>query len=115
MNPQRFEVWVANLDPQIGTEPGKTRPVVVIQTDLLNPIHTSIIICPITTNVNVQTDILRVHLKPKETGLKIRSDILVDQIRAIDRRRLIKKLGSISTESQKKLAQNIMIILDLND
>lgn len=47
---KQFEIWMADLIPQIGTEPGKTRPVLVIQTNLLNKIpHPSTIVCPIQT------------------------------------------------------------------
>jgi len=60
----QFEIWLADLNPNIGTEAGKTRPVLVIQTNLLNQIeHPSTIICPITTKLNKQSDLLRVNLK----------------------------------------------------
>ena len=63
MQIKQFEVWVADLNPKIGTESGKTRPVLVIQTDLLNKsTHPSTIICPLTTNINKNAEILRVHL-----------------------------------------------------
>ena len=63
MKIKQFDIWLADLNPSVGTEPGKTRPVVVIQTDLLNEFHLSTIICPITTNVQKDSSILRVHLK----------------------------------------------------
>ncbi|MBI4744606.1 MAG: type II toxin-antitoxin system PemK/MazF family toxin [Actinobacteria bacterium] len=113
MKIKKWEVWIANLDPRIGTEPGKTRPVVIIQTDLLNGIHPSTIVCPITSNIEPESDILRVHLGHKEAGLKKSSDILVDQLRAIDNRRLIERLGVVSDQSKEKLIQNISIILDI--
>ena len=64
MSIKQFEIWIADLNPQIGTEPGKTRPVLIVQTNLLNKIlHPSTIVCPITTNVKIDSEILRVHLK----------------------------------------------------
>ncbi|MBI5788711.1 MAG: type II toxin-antitoxin system PemK/MazF family toxin [Candidatus Schekmanbacteria bacterium] len=114
MRPKKWEVWVANLNPQLGTEQGKTRPVVVVQTDLLNECHPSTIICPITTNVESKSDILRVHLADDEGGLNQKSDILVDQIRAIDNCRFIKKIGIIYAPSRQKLINNIGILLDIN-
>jgi len=87
--------------------------VVVVQTDFLNGIHPSTIICPITSNVKSGADILRVHLKKGEGGLNNASDILVDQLRAIDKRRLIKKLGSLSKQSKTKLIENIAVVLDI--
>lgn len=111
---KQFEIWVADLNPQIGTEPGKTRPVLVIQTNLLNKIlHPSTIICPITTNVEKDADILRVHLKKGMANLHENCDIMIDQIRAIDNKRLIKKTGDLPVELIEKVKENIMISLDL--
>ena len=87
MKIKQYDIWLADLNPTRGTEPGKTRPVVIIQTDLLNDTHLSTIICPITTNVKVEAELLRVHLKKGQ--LDRLSDILVDQVRAIDNNRLI--------------------------
>jgi mRNA interferase MazF len=103
---RQYELWIADLNPQIGTEPGKTRPVIVIQTDLLNKIpHPSTIICPITSNVEKDADILRVHLKKGTANLNENCDIMIDQIRAIDNSRLIKIIS--------KVKENILITLDL--
>jgi mRNA interferase MazF len=86
------------------TEPGKTRPVLVIQTNLLNKIpHPSTIICPITTNVEKEADILRVHLKKGMSNLQENCDILIDQIRSIDNKRLIKKVGELPIELVDKV------------
>jgi len=113
MRPKKWEVWLANLNPQLGAEPGKTRPVVIVQTDLLNECHPSTIICPITTNVEPKSDILRVHLKHDEGGLNQKSDVLVDQVRAIDNRRIIRKTGIVHVPSRQKLLKNIGILLDI--
>lgn len=63
MKYKQFDIWFADLNPQIGTEPGKTRPEVIIQTNLLNETHLSTIIYPIIVNVNAEAEILRLHLK----------------------------------------------------
>lgn len=111
MKIKQYDIWLANLNPSKGTEPGKTRPVVIIQTDLLNETHLSTVICPITTNVNKEIELLRVHLKAGQ--LDNTSDILVDQIRAIDNRRLIKKLGELTKDQKIRLKSNLRIVLDL--
>lgn len=111
MKIKQYDIWLADLNPSRGTEPGKTRPVVIIQTDLLNDMHPSTIICPITTNVQKEIDMLRVHLKKNQ--LDKLSDILVDQIRAIDNKRLINRLGELSEEPRKKLQENLRIVLDI--
>ena len=110
----QFDIWIADLNPQVGTEPGKTRPVLAVQTNLLNKIpHPSTIVCPITTNVKKNTDILRVHLKKGMANMQQDCDIMIDQIRAIDNKRLIKKIWDIPTDLKDIIKENIRITLDL--
>lgn len=111
MKYNQYDIWLADLNPTVGTEPGKTRPVVIIQTNLLNETHLSTIICPITTNVQPDSEILRVHLK--KTQLEKLSDILVDQPRAIDNKRFIQRLRTLTPEQIQVLKKNLKIILDL--
>ena len=111
---KQFEIWVADLNPKIGTEPGKTRPVLIVQTNLLNRIpHPSTIICPITTNVKKDSEILRVHLKKGMANLHQACDIMIDQVRAIDNKRLTKKIGNLSTDLTTKIKENLQIIMDI--
>jgi mRNA interferase MazF len=112
MDYRQYDIWLANLNPRKGAEPGKTRPVVIIQTNLMNDFHPSTLICPISTNVNTEIQLLRVHLKKGQ--LEKASDVLVDQIRAIDNKRLIKKLGKLNKQQTTQLRENIKIVLDLN-
>jgi mRNA interferase MazF len=114
MKIRQFEIWIADLEPQRGTETGKVRPVLVVQTDLLNDEHPSTIICPITTNVEKESEILRIHIQKGQVNLKIASDIMIDQIRAIDNKRLIKKTGELPKELQSTVKTNIKIILDMD-
>ena len=111
---KQFEIWIADLNPQQGTEPGKTRPVLIVQTNLLNKIpHPSTIVCPITTNIEKEADILRVHLKKGMANLQENCDIMIDQIRAIDNKRLIRKVGYIPTDLGKSINENLKILFDL--
>jgi mRNA interferase MazF len=116
MRPSREqgEIWLADLNPRTGTEPGKVRPVVVIQTDLLNTIHPSTVICPITSKVQPEAELLRVHLTKANSGLTKQSDILVDQIRAIDNKRFIKRVGKVTEKTLAQLKKNVKIVLDLD-
>ncbi len=111
MEIKKWHVYLADLNPRIGTEPGKVRPVVVVQTDLLNGLHPSTVVCPLTTKVQPRARFLRVHLTIGEAGLKEQSDIMVDQIRDIDIRRFLGHTGKISRKSQVKLDENIRILL----
>jgi len=114
MQIKQFEIWLADLKPRIGTEPGKTRPVLVIQTNLLNKVpHPSTTICPMTTNIYKDSEILRVHLKKGMANLLQDCDIMIDQIRAIDNKRLIKKIGDLPDELKSTVRENIIIILNL--
>jgi mRNA interferase MazF len=110
---KQFDIWIADLEPQRGTETGKVRPVLLIQTNLLND-HPSTVICPITTNVSPESEILRVHIKKGTATLKQDSDIMIDQMRSIDNRRLTSKLGELPKDQQDKVKENIKIILDLD-
>ncbi len=111
MEIRQFDIWLANLNPSKGTEPGKTRPVVIIQTDLLNEFHFSTLVCPITSNVQSEIEHLRVHLTKGQ--LDKLCDILVDQVRAIDNTRFLNKLGRLTKAQQIKLKENLRIVLDL--
>lgn len=110
---KQFDVWIADLNPPNGTEPGKIRPVVVVQTDLLNGFHPSTLICPVTTNIFQKAEILRVNMSKNEAGLKQKSAILVDQLRAIDNKRLVKRLGRLNKSSREKLKENLKVIMEL--
>ena len=84
------EIWLADLNPRIGTESGKTRPVLIWQNQVLLDIyHPSTIILPLTTKLIKDVAPLRIRLNAQEK-LEKDSDIMIDQIRAIDNKRLIK-------------------------
>lgn len=83
------EVWLANLNPTRGTEAGKCRPVLILQNQaLLDVQHPSTLIVPLTTKLVDKAEPLRIRIKA-QTGLNHDSDLLIDQIRAIDNQRLI--------------------------
>ena len=94
--PHRGEIWLANLNPRRGTEAGRTRPVLVVQAQsLLDANHPSTIVLPLTTSLVDDAAPLRVRL-PAE-GRRRASDVMVDQLRAIHNRRLVKgPVGKLS-------------------
>lgn len=108
----RGEIWIADLHPVSGTEPGKIRPVLIWQNPwLLEAGHPSTIILPLTTNVIQNAFPLRVHIEAQKK-LKKDSDILIDQIRAIDNKRLVEgPLMLCSADKQKEIELAVMKIL----
>jgi mRNA interferase MazF len=115
MKAKKYEIWLANLDPRFGTETGKTRPVLIVQNDILNNVHPSTLICPITTNIKIESQILRVNLRKGTAKVKENCDVMIEQLRAIDNKRLIKKIGELPKELSEQVKENIRIILDLDD
>jgi mRNA interferase MazF len=88
----RGELYLADLSPRVGTEPGKSRPVLVIQTDLLNLAdHPSTWVLPCTTRL-AGNNPLRVALPRGIAGNGLECEIMIDQSRAIDNRRLVRRL-----------------------
>lgn len=112
MRPQYGHLYMADLNPRFGTEPGKVRPVVVVQTDALNRSHPSTIVCPLTTKIAGFENPLRVSLPKGVSGLKRASDVLVDQVKSIDNRRLQRTLGALPDPYLSELRAKLLLILD---
>jgi mRNA interferase MazF len=114
--PSRGEIWLADLNPPRGTEPGKTRPVLVIQAQgLLDAGHPSTIVIPLTTNVMDDAEPLRIRV-PASGRLRKDSDLLIDQLRAIDNRRLVQgPLSHLSPKQMQLVEHAIHEILDLSE
>jgi len=86
---RRGEIYLANLNPGGGTEPGKTRPVLIVQDQaLIDAQHPSTLIIPLTTRLIDNAEPLRLRI-PAGGKLNKTSDLIIDQLRAIDNRRLI--------------------------
>ena len=112
---KRNEIYKANLDQRYGTEAGKIRPVLIVQTDFLNSTHSSVLICPLTTKVQSDSHLLRVHLKKGEADLTRDSDIMIDQVRAIDIRRIQSRIGKLSPTKVKEVEDKLKIVLGFED
>jgi len=94
---RRFEVYLVNLDPTIGNEIQKTRPCLVISPDEMNSYIATIIVAPMTTKGRDYPSRVNCEFEGK-TG-----QIVLDQIRTVDRSRLVKKLGKISVAAQQEV------------
>ena len=111
---KRGGVWLANLNPRRGTEPGKVRPVLIVQSQaLLDADHPSTLIIPFTTRLTDNAEPLRLRL-PAQGRLKKDSDLLLDQLRAIDNRRLVEgPLWQCSPEFMARVDTALIEVLDL--
>jgi mRNA interferase MazF len=114
-HPKQYEIWVADLEPSLGSEPGKTRPVVILQSDLLNRAgHESFICCPVSSQKKEGISLLRLSVEPStQNGLLKTSFILCDQVRALDGSRLKNRLGMLPDEMKDRLNDSMKIILSL--
>ncbi len=111
---KRGEIWLANLEPRHGTEPGKTRPVLIVQAQaLLDADHPSTLVVPLTTNVTEGAEPLRIRVSASD-GIARDSDLIIDQLRAIDNRRLVKgPIAVLTPEAMKTVDEAIREVLDL--
>jgi len=111
---KRGQVYLANLNPGKGTEPGKTRPVLIVQDQALIDVkHPSTLIIPLTTQLIDNAEPLRVRIAAKEK-LNKTSDLLIDQLRAIDNRRLIEgPLLQCSDEFMRHVEQCMQTVLSI--
>lgn len=114
MNIKQFDIWLANLDPAYGSESGKIRPVLIVQNNFINTEgHNSTIVCPLTTNLTKGTRLLRIRITPNDTDIFEDSDILIDQIRAIDNKRFVRYLATIPENTQLRVKESLGYIFDL--
>jgi mRNA interferase MazF len=94
---KRFDVYLINLDPTIGSEIKKSRPCLVVSPDEMNPYINTVIVAPMST---------RGRQYPTRVACKFQrkaGQIVLDQIRTVDKRRLVKRLGRIDTQTQAKV------------
>ena len=111
---KRGGIYLANFNPSRGTEPGKIRPCIVMQNNLLNDVeHPSTTILPLTTQLIEDAAPLRYRLTSRE-GLEYDSDVMLDQTRTIDNRRISGDMLAILTnEEMGKIELYWRIVLDL--
>lgn len=110
---KRGDIVLANLDPVIGAEQGKTRPALVIQNDIGNEYSPTTIIAPITSKIFSRQFPTNTEIDKTNSPLKEKSTILLNQIRTIDKSRIIKIYGHISNKKLKEIDEAIMNSLGL--
>ena len=101
---KRFEVYLINLDPAIGSEIQKTRPCLIISPDEMNAHIATVIVAPMTTKGRDYPTRVICQFEGKQ------GQIVLDQIRTVDKIRLVKKLGKINASTQKEIQ---VILMDM--
>jgi len=96
--PRRDEVWLVSLDPALGSETQKTRPALVVSPDEANQYLQTVVVAPMTTTVRPYPTRVAVTFQKK------RGQVALDQIRAVDRQRLVRRLGTAPDQTVENVA-----------
>jgi mRNA interferase MazF len=111
--PRRGEVYLVNFDPVIGAEIRKTRPALILQNDIANRHSPLTIVAAITSQFEEPLYPTEVLLKAGEGGTTKDSVILLNQIRSVDKGRLVRRLGTIRSETMRRVDRSLQISLGM--
>jgi len=111
---KRGDIIIANLEPVVGSEQGRIRPVLIVQNNILNKYSPTTIAVPITSKIYTKEFPTNVFISKMDSGLDKDSTILLNQIRAIDKARLMKKIGSLDFQLMSKVDLAIKVSLGLD-
>lgn len=112
-HPKRAEVYLVSFDPTVRAEIRKTRPALVLQNDVANRWSPITIVAAITSKFEEPLYPTEVRLRPPEGGLSAEGVVLLNQIRSIDKRRLVKRLGSVRRETMLGVDRALQISVGL--
>lgn len=108
---KRGEVWLANLNPTQGSEQAGIRPVIIFQNDIISQFSTTIIAIPLTTNQRRASLPICLVIEQGDSGLAQDSVALCFQMRVLDKTRLIRKLGQLSSQTITQLDEVVLLTL----
>lgn len=109
----RGQIYYADLDPSLGSEQGGVRPVLVIQNDIGNRHSPTIIVAALTGQVYAKHNLPTHLLIPSSVGLKMDSIVLLEQIRTIDRMRILGYVGKLDDDAMKIIDERLLISLGI--
>jgi mRNA interferase MazF len=111
---QRGHLYIVDFNPPIRTKPGKMRPALVLQSDLVNQAgYPSTVVIPATTRLIEEAGILRLRLPKGEGGLDQESDLLLGQIIAVANSSFHREIGALAPRLMEEVEQRLRIILNL--
>ena len=111
--PRRGDVYLVNFDPTIGAEVKKTRPAVVIQNDIGNRWSPITIVAAMTSRFEEPLYPTEVLVKASEGGLAIDSVVLLNQLRSVDKARLVRRLGALKSQTVREIDRALLLSLGL--
>ena len=109
---RKGEIFWANLDPVVGSEIAKTRPVLVVSNDINNQYGSTVTILPVTSST-MKIYPFEVLLEAEEGGLRNKSKVKANQIRTIDKSRLGNRIGQLDSSKMKAVELAILLHLDI--
>lgn len=110
---QKGDIYLANLNPVVGSEQAGMRPVVIVQNSLLNRFSRTVVVIPFTTNLKRAELPSSVLVTADAGGLKEDSVALCSQIRVLDKSRLTTRLGKLSDQMMKEIEDTLAFVLDM--
>ena len=111
---KRGEIYMAQLDPVIGSEQGGTRPVLIIQNDRGNRFAPTVIAVPLTSSSLKPPLPTHVELAAGVGGLSHRSTVLCEQVRTLEKTRLIRRMGRLDASPMEPIEQALLCSLDMD-
>ncbi len=111
--PRRGEVYLVSFDPTLGAEIKKTRPALVLQNDIANRFSPITIVAGITSQFDATLYPTEIPIRKPEGGLETDSVALLNQIRSVDRQRLVRCLGRVSPDTMLRVDRALMLSLGL--
>ena len=112
-HPRRGDIYLVNFDPTVGAEIRKTRPALIVQNDIANQYSPITILATITSQFDIPPYPTEAIVETGESGLSQRSSVLLNQIRSVDRQRLIERIGRANPETMQRVDRAIQISLGL--
>ena len=113
--PKRGEIYLVAFDPARGHEIQKTRPALIIQNDIGNRYSPITIVAAITSKFTTPPHPTDVIVEQIQSGLPLRSAVVVNQIKSVDQERLVRRLGRLDDEAMRQVDRALKLSLDLLD
>ena len=111
--PKRGEIYLVNFDPTVGAEIQKTRPALIVQNDITNRHSPITIVAAITSHFDETLYPTEVLIRVPEGGLTSDSVVLLNQVRSVDKRRLLRRLGTLTSASMERVTRALQISLGM--